>query len=120
MAPFADLSRNLRDLAAARRILPTDSLVCSVRRQGLPACLFKWTYAISECVDGYDDVPDANGEGVPTSSRLQEVLLALVDGPKKVDVLARLFRVERPRLYDAGHSLKDLVQLGLITLTDTS
>lgn len=118
MSALLDLARDVRDLATRRRILPTDSLVVSLRRAGLPACLFKWTYTVAEILEEPDEHPEASSDGVPASPRLQEVLVVLIDGPKKVDAIARALKVERPRLYDAGHSLKDAVQLGLIELTE--
>lgn len=117
MPALLDLARDLRDLAERRRILPTDTLVCGLKRPGVAACLFKWTYSIAEVIVEGDDYPEANTDGVPTSARLRDILLCLVEGPRKVDAIARALKIERPRLYDAGHSLKDLVQLELAVLT---
>jgi hypothetical protein len=113
-----DLGQQLRALADRGVFLQSDTFSAAVKRSGLGTVwkLCRPLYEIPELWD--DDCPEADPDGIPTSTRLRDVLLALIDGPRKVDALARALKVERPRLYDQSHSLKDLVQLGLAELTE--
>lgn len=113
---LADLGRRLRDLADSGTILQSDALSVSVKR---PAMGVVWKlctplYEVPELWD--DDCPEATSDGLPTSGRQREILLALAGGPKKVDAIARALKVEPPRLYDRGASLRDLAALELVEL----
>lgn len=122
MQLLTELARDLRDKAARGLILRTDRLSVGVHRDGLRACLYKWTFILWEAPELWDEeVPEANSDGVPTSDQHRAILLALADhGPLHVEPLQQRLRLgANERLYDKGKSVKELAAMGLVELTSS-
>lgn len=114
MLALAPVYNALRDLAARRRITPTDRLHISLRRNGIDHCLQSWNVFLGDFTELWpEEFPEVDREGVPTNLLNRRILVALLAGPLKVARLAEQLGLDNTKLY-GEHGLKELEAMELI------